>query len=109
MNLVDLIPFIVVPVAIVGIVWLRILDSRFKKRIKALPYKVPSMDKAVAHGAIFCEDCRHKEHCEKFLPQVFPDFEHKCGANFTFNGTYYHYTIADKRIPLNNKEDERKE
>ena len=81
--------------------------NKFKKKVKKIPYTIPSTDHAVAYGLLTCENCRHKTTCFETYPNVFPDFKHKCGANFTFEGAYFHYTLADERIPLNSKKDER--
>ena len=73
---------------------------RFHKREKKIPYKIPSMDHAVAIGLLDCKNCRHRTTCYDVYPNVYPDFEHKCGANFTFQGNNFYYTVADERIPF---------
>jgi len=78
---------------LIGFVTLFMERRKFKRRLNSIPYVLPTMDKAVDLGIITCDECRLYESCHNVKPVVFPDFTHKCEANFTFQGTYYHYKI----------------
>ena len=95
MEWLKLIPIACCSIAVIGMIGLMILDWRFKKRVKNLKYPISSMDHAVEVGLLDCEQCRNKKACHEIYPQVFPDIEKKCTANFTFGGTYYHYKVED--------------
>ena len=78
---------------LIGFVTLFRERRKFKQRLNSIPYELPAMDKAVDFGIITCDECRLYESCHNVKPVVFPDFTHKCEANFTLQGTYYHYKI----------------
>ena len=66
-------------------------------------YQIPSIDHAVAEGILNCDNCRSRKTCHDIYPIVFPDLEKKCGANFTFRGQCYHYTLEDINYDLKHK------
>lgn len=79
---------------LIGFVTLFMERRKFKQRLNSIPYELQTMDKAVDLGIITCDECREYESCHNVKPFVFPDFTHKCDANFTFKGAYYHYKIC---------------
>lgn len=59
-------------------------------------YPIVVKDYCIAKGLLPCNKCRDYNHCHRFLPKVFPDFNHECSANFLLEGVYYHYKIQEK-------------
>ena len=104
-----LLGIVIVVCVLIGFVTLFREKHKFKQRLNSIPYELKTMDKAVDLGIITCDECRQYESCHNVKPFVFPDFTHKCDANFTFQGTYYHYKInkidkneqhsAEKEVP----------
>jgi hypothetical protein len=63
------------------------------------PYPIRELTN-VKRGLLKCDDCRQRDYCFNVHPFVFPDIEHKCGANFIFEGETFYYIVNDKREKL---------